>query len=178
MTAQRAWTDYFIYIDLLADAFNLGGSQCAQREIALYEPPALFCDDNAAGRRDGLHSCGKIGHMPDRRIFRVAAGVDRPQHDLASVDPDSNLHSRSLQPVLRAAAKPLAMLSQLLLDRERGVKRTLGMVLMGNRRTEHSENTVAGGLRDIAIVPVNRMHHKLQYRVDNRARLLRIELSH
>src|SRR5215469_2724622 len=111
MTAQRAWTDHFIYIDGLADAFNLGGSQCAQREIALDEPPALFCDDNAAGRSDGLHSCSEIGHMPDRRIFRVASGVDRPEHDLASVDTDASFELR-----LSVIFRPVVIVMKFLLN--------------------------------------------------------------
>jgi hypothetical protein len=67
---------------------------------------------------------------------------------------------------------------QFLLDHKRGVKRTLGMVLMRNRRTEHRENPVAGRLRHIAVVAMDRVHHELQYRVDDGARLLGIELSH
>jgi hypothetical protein len=66
---------------------------------------------------------------------------------------------------------------QFLLDRERGVKRTLGMVLMGNRRAEHRENAVAGRLGNIAVKAMDRVHHKLQYRVDDRARLFGIELT-
>jgi hypothetical protein len=39
------------------------------------------------------------------------------------------------------------------------------------------EDAIAGGLRDIAAEAMHCRHHKLQYRVDDRARLLRIEIA-
>ena len=58
------------------------------------------------------------------------------------------------------------------------MKRTLRMILMSNRRSEHRENPVAGRLRDVAAVTMDSVHHKLQYWVDDRAHLLGIEPTH
>jgi hypothetical protein len=67
---------------------------------------------------------------------------------------------------------------QLLLHRQCRVKRALGMVLMGHRGAEQCENSVARRLRNVAAVAMYRLHHKMQHRVDDRARLLGIEVAH
>ena len=49
---------------------------------------------------------------------------------------------------------------------------------MGDGRAEQCEDAVAGRLRNVAAVAMHRRHHKLQHRVDDRARLLGIEIAH
>jgi len=102
----------------------------------------------------------------------VTAGVDHPQNHFACVDPDASFDRR---PAL--AFQPLAVTSEFLLDCERGAKRTLRMVLMGNRRSEHRKNAVTGQLHYVTVVAMYSAHHKVQYRVDNGAGLLRVELT-
>jgi len=58
------------------------------------------------------------------------------------------------------------------------MKCPLGMVLVRNGRAEQSEDAVAGRLRNVAAVAMDRRHHELQHRVDDRAGLLRIEIAH
>ena len=58
------------------------------------------------------------------------------------------------------------------------MERALRMVLMGDRRAEQREDAVAGRLHDIAVVAMHRVDHQLQRRVDDRARLLGIEVAH
>ena len=58
------------------------------------------------------------------------------------------------------------------------VQRTPRMVLMRNRGAEHRENAVARRLDNVPIVPMHCIYHELQYRVDDCARLLRIEVPH
>ena len=52
------------------------------------------------------------------------------------------------------------------------------MVLVRDRRTEQREDAVAGRLHDVAVVAMHRLDHELQRRVDDRARLLGIEIRH
>ncbi len=47
---------------------------------------------------------------------------------------------------------------------------------MGDRRTKQSEDAVAGGLHDVAVVAPHLVDHQLQRRVDDRARLLGVEI--
>ena len=44
--------------------------------------------------------------------------------------------------------------------------------------SEQREDSIAGGLHDVTVVATGRVDHELQRRVDNRARLLRIEVLH
>ena len=52
------------------------------------------------------------------------------------------------------------------------------MVLVRDRRAEQREDAVAGGLHDVAVVAMDRVDHQPQRRIDNRARLLGVEVLH
>jgi hypothetical protein len=52
------------------------------------------------------------------------------------------------------------------------------MVLMGDRSSEQSEDSVPARLRDVALVAVHGVHHELECRIDDRARLLGVEPFH
>ncbi len=49
---------------------------------------------------------------------------------------------------------------------------------MPDRRAEQGENSVARRLYDVTVVAMDRVHHQVQRRVDNRTRLLRVEVRH
>ena len=51
------------------------------------------------------------------------------------------------------------------------------MVLMGERRAEQRHDAVAHDLVDRALVAVDGLHHQLEDRVENRARLLGIAVG-
>jgi hypothetical protein len=111
--------------------------------------------------------------MTDRRVFRMTSGLDRAHHHFARVHPDPRLDRN---PAIRA--QTLGVAAQLLLHRERRMKCALRMVLVRGGRAEQGEDSVAGRLRNVAAVAMHRRHHKLQHRVDDRARLLGIEIAH
>jgi hypothetical protein len=111
--------------------------------------------------------------MTDRRVFRMTAGLDRPHDHFARVHSDAGFN-RHL--ALRAQTIGIAM--QLLLHRQRRMQCALRMVLVRDGRAEQRENSVARGLRNVAAVAMHRLHHKLQHRVDDCARLLGIEIAH
>src|SRR5215467_5999541 len=52
------------------------------------------------------------------------------------------------------------------------------MVFMGDRRPEHRENTITGGLRDVAAVATDGVDHQFQRRINDTSRLFRIEVFH
>ncbi len=52
------------------------------------------------------------------------------------------------------------------------------MVLMGDGRAEQGEDTVAGRLHHISVVPLDRFDHQLQGWIDDRASLFGVEVSH
>ena len=58
------------------------------------------------------------------------------------------------------------------------MERTLRVVLVRDRRAEQREDAVAGRLHDVPVVAMDRVDHQLQRRIDNRARLFRVEVAH
>src|SRR6202040_2409704 len=64
----------------------------------------------------------------------------------------------------------------LVLHSECCVERTLRMVLMRDRRAEQRENSVAGGLHDVSVEAMDRVHHQLERGVNDGASFLRIEV--
>src|SRR5215470_14830509 len=52
------------------------------------------------------------------------------------------------------------------------------MVLVRHRCPEQREDAIAGELHHVTVVAPHRLDHQLQRRIDNRARLLRVELFH
>ena len=65
---------------------------------------------------------------------------------------------------------------ELLLHAERRIECALRMVLVRDRRAEQREDAVAGGLCDVTAVAMDRVHHQLERGIDNRARLLGVEV--
>ncbi len=112
--------------------------------------------------------------MPDRRVLGLSrAGCERSHHRLARIDADSHFE-RSIAGLAQARG----VAPHLLLHPHGGVERALRMVLVGERRAEQRENSVAGGLHDIAVIPMDRIHHQLERRIHNRARLLGVKVFH
>jgi hypothetical protein len=64
----------------------------------------------------------------------------------------------------------------LLLHPQPRVERTLRMVFVRHGRAEQREDAVTGRLHDISVVVVHRVDHKLEGRIDDRARRLRINV--
>jgi len=52
----------------------------------------------------------------------------------------------------------------------------MGMVFMSDRRAQQCEHAAAGEVHDIAVISVYRVDHKAQCGINNRARLLRVEV--
>ena len=52
------------------------------------------------------------------------------------------------------------------------------MILVRDRRTEQGEDSVAGGLHDVAVVMVHRVDHQVQGRIYQGARRFGIEFLH
>ena len=50
------------------------------------------------------------------------------------------------------------------------------MVFMSDRRAQQCEHAAAGEVHDIAVISVYRVDHKAQCGINNRARLLRVEV--
>src|SRR6266851_7195527 len=110
--------------------------------------------------------------MSHRRVLGVPACMDHPQDHFARVDADADLDSLPalLFELLAATAKRVA-------HRDRRVQCALRMILVSDRRAEQRENPITGRLYYVAVVAMRRVDHDSERRVDNRARLLGIEVA-
>jgi hypothetical protein len=52
------------------------------------------------------------------------------------------------------------------------------MVFMSHRCAEQCEEAVAGGLGDVAAIPLNRVNHQPQRRIDDCSRLFGVQILH
>jgi len=52
------------------------------------------------------------------------------------------------------------------------------MVLVRDRRAKQREDAIAGGLHDIAVVAMRRVHHEFKRWIDDRARFFRVNILH
>ena len=112
--------------------------------------------------------------MADRRVFGVRlAGADRAHHDLARVDPDPGFDRQ-----ISSFAQLSRIAAHFLLHPQGSVERALRMVFVGHRRTEQRKYAVAGRLHDVAVVAMRGVDHQLERGIDDRARLLGVEVLH
>ena len=170
---QRAGAHHLVNLDWSVEPFDRRRPERPELEIALAQPLRRFARRDRARRCRGLHPRRQIGHMTDRCVFGMASGLDRPHHHFARVHSNAGFN-RNL--ALRAQTVGIAM--QFLLHRQRRMKCALRMVFMGDGRAEQGEDAVTGRLRNVAAVAMYRLHHKLQHRIDDRARLFGIEIAH
>ena len=91
---------------------------------------------------------------------------------LAGVEPHADLDGHSLR-----AEDRLRMLCDGLLHPECRVASPHGVVLVGERRAEEGHDAVAHHLVDGAFVAVDGLHHSLEHRVEELARLLGIAVG-
>ena len=163
----------FKRVDRIADAFDCRRPQRPHFKITLDQPTRPLTYGDRTGGSQRLQPGGEIGGVPDRGIFQPPPGFDRAHDHFAAIDSDPHLDGRLTQ-----LCEPLGMLAQLLLHLERRIEPALRMVLVGDRRAEDRVNAVAGRMHDIAFVTAHRPNHDPQRRVDDRARLLGVEVRH
>jgi len=90
--------------------------------------------------------------------------------NLTSVYSDTCLDGR-----LSRLFKLRRLAMQAFLHAKCGVQCAVQIVLVRDRHAEQREDALAGGLRNIAIVVMNRFHHELERGVDDRPRLFGID---
>jgi hypothetical protein len=103
----------------------------------------------------------------------LVVGPDRAHHDLADVHADPRLDRQ-----MTRLAQSCRVALHLVLDSECRVQRSLRMVFVGDRRAENREDSVAGRLHHVAVVAPHRIDHQLDRRINDRARLFRIDVLH
>jgi len=113
-----------------------------------------------------------VGRLPDRGVVHAQVVADRAHHDLARVEPDANLHLDALRPSQAGRVLPDGVLHA-----QGGIACAHGVILVGQRRAEQRHDAVAHDLVHRALVAVDGLHHVLEDRIENLARLLRIAVG-
>ena len=80
------------------------GPSARKLEVALEQSPRLLAHRDRTRRRGGLHPRRQIGHMTDRRVLGMPAGLDRAHHHLAGVHADAGFDAESCPPSRRRSA--------------------------------------------------------------------------
>src|SRR2546425_12963048 len=103
--------------------------------------------------------------MADRYVVGMqvffANGAD---HYFPGVHPDAHQQRRAA-----LLSELVTIPPYLVLHAQGGIERPLGMVFMRYGCAEQGKNAITESLRHIALIAMNRVHHDLQSRIDNRA---------
>ncbi len=127
----------------------------------------VLSDQNPARRRCRLEARAGVDHVARDDAFpEVGARVERDER-LTGVHADPDLE--------RERRVGLVHLRDRLLDRERRAHRPLGVVLVGNRRSEDGDDRVADELLDGAAVPLELLPETCVVRSEHRADVLGVE---
>ena len=129
-------------------------------------------DQRGAGTRELLHPRREVGRLADGAVVHSEIAADRADDHLARVQADADLHVDAEPPthVVRVVGDGAV-------HAQRRVARAHRVVLAGDRRAEEGHDAVAHDLVDRALVPVHRLHHPLQHRVEQGARVLGIAVG-
>ncbi len=112
--------------------------------------------------------------MSDGRVLGMrVVGLDRTDHNFAGVHADTDLQIDSL-----FRAQLLGEALDLFLHAQSGEHGALRMVLVRDGRTKQRKDAVAGRLHDVAAIPMRRIDHQLERRINDRTRFFRIEVFH
>jgi len=110
--------------------------------------------------------------LADGRVVHVEIAANGADDDLARVEPDPDLHVHAVR-----AARVLRVTRHQVLHPQGRVARSHRVILMGERRAEERHDPVAHDLIDGALVAVDRLHHPLEYRIEDLPRVLGIALG-
>ena len=154
-TPQRERLGFALHVDRL---------QPFVVEHALGLPVGLLGDGDPAHRGDSLEPRGGVDHVAGNDPLALLRAAAERHHRLARVDPDPDLQ--------RQARVVLVQFRDRLQDAQRGPDRTLGVVLVRKRSSEHGHDRVADELLHRAAVALDLLSQALVVRTDAGAHVL------
>ena len=145
--------------------------QVSEHEVAGDELRRMLGQQGLPRLGDLLHSRGQADRVPLRRVVHPQIIADLPDDDLTGVEahPDGEVEGVLESHLVRVAP-------QLLLKVERGVTRTLRMILVRERRSEQSHDSVAGILVHRALEAVHAICEDLEKALEYAVPLFGVEL--
>src|SRR5256712_3092447 len=110
--------------------------------------------------------------LADSRVVHVEIAADGAHNDLARVEPDPDLYVHAVR-----AARLLRVALHQILHPQRRIARPHGVVLVSEGRAEERHDPIAHDLVLRALVAVDGLHHSLEQRIEDLARLLGIAVG-
>jgi hypothetical protein len=170
--AHGTGADEFVDLHRRWQAFHGKRAKGRDRDIAIRQLERGGAEEDAARVGELLHPRGQVGRLAHRRVVHVEIAADGPHDDLSGVQADTDLDHGPV-----SAPQLFRVLLHALLHHERRIARPHCVVLVGDRRAEERHDPIAHYLVDGAFVPVDGLHHALEHRVEELARLLGIAVG-
>ena len=148
------------------------GTERLDLHEALGQAKSFAGDPDGARRGELLHAGGQVGGLANGRVVHAEIGADRTDHDLSGVQPHAN---PDRDPV--SAKRLFGVALHRLLHAQSRVAGPNGVVLVGDGRPEQRHDPVAHHLVHGPLVAMNGLHHALEDRVEELARLLGIAIG-
>ena len=170
--ADGARTDKFEDLNRTWQALHADRAEGRHLHEAFGEDERFVGQQDGARTRHLLHSGGQVRGLPHGRVVHAKVRADGAYDDLARVQANPDLDGDTLSSPHLFGVQP-----DRLLQPERCVAGADGVIFLSERRAKERHDPVAHHLIDGALVAVNRLHHSLEDRIKNLARLLRIAVG-
>jgi hypothetical protein len=156
-----------VYFDRRPETLHRHRSQRPHLDVAFGESQRVGSEVAPAPSRELFRPGSQVSGLADGSVVHVQIAADGADHDLARVEPDTNLNRDAVGTT--GLFGPPANGG---LHVESRVARPDGMILMRERCAEERHDPVAHDLVHGALVAVNRFHHPLGDRIQKLSGLL------
>ena len=170
--ARHRWSGQLEHVDRARHPLDRDRTDRNDLNEPLGELERLAGEPRRARSCELLHARGQVGGLAHRRVVHPQIASDGPHDHLAGVEADADLHLDSVIPTNLGR-----VLAHGLLHGERGVAGADGVVFVGEGRTKERHDAIAHDLVHGAFVAVHRLHHALEDRVQELARLLGVSVG-
>ncbi len=153
--------------DRVGLALDLELPEVLEREEPRSNAVRLLAHHDLAGLGDAQEPRREIGRVADGRIIHAEVPADRSDHDQPGVDSHPHPELGSMGPAHVGGER-----LELLLDRQRRAERPVGVILVGDGRSEQRHDPVTEELIDGPLVTVDGAENDLERPIHDRVNFL------
>jgi hypothetical protein len=167
--ADRGRRDELVDLDRRRQPLERNRAQRLGLQVTLGQTQAVAGDQDRARCRKLLQPRCEMRGLADCGVVHAQIVPDRADHDFARVESGADLDRNAL-----GLADLVRELRDRLLHPQRRVARPDGVVFVRKWSAEDGHDAVAHHLVHRALVPVNRIHHLFEHRIEQLAGVLRV----
>ena len=156
-SSQGALADQLVDPHGLLEPLDRERAEILEIQVAGDERRGRVAHVDRVGGRELLHACGQAYREPLSGVVHAKVVADLAHHDLARVQADAR---GEVEAVL--ALHFARLLGKIVPELQRRIARALGMVLVGDGRTEERHHAVAGVLIDGSLEAVDSVRQHLK----------------